>query len=316
MTIPFHQFTFHCRWTTEARLPNYLGSALRGAFGWALKKSSCALKNQQCETCIVQHRCAYAWIFETERYTDNTGHQGNARPHPFVLQPGAGTIGLQQPCEPWSFTLLLIGRGVEYLPHIVYSMQQMGEAGIGTATRHNLGRFSLEKIMEDNTNIYDSESGQLRKVSLVGAISLGQPPTDPVRNLRCTLKTPLRLKQGSAFHNELPFHVLVRAALRRIATLESAYGQGEPALDYSGLVRRAEQVPTVNSSVRWQEMQRFSNRQQQKVSLSGLVGTAEYHGDLNEFIPLLEYAARVNLGKQTVFGLGKMTMEWNQEAVQ
>ena len=40
MTIPIQQFTFHCRWTSEARLPRYLGSTLRGAFGWALRKSS------------------------------------------------------------------------------------------------------------------------------------------------------------------------------------------------------------------------------------------------------------------------------------
>ena len=70
----------------------------------------------------------------------------------------------------------------------------------------------------------------------------------------------------------------------------------------------AERVETEVSTLRWQDLKRYSNRQQQKVSLSGLAGTVVYRGDLNEFVPLLEYASRVNLGKQTGFGLGQMTM--------
>ena len=135
MAIPLQRYTFHGRWTSEARLPEYLGSALRGAFGWALKKSSCALIDQECATCILRQRCAYAWVFETERYTDSADGNVNARPHPFVLQPGANTAGTQQAGTPWEFSLLLIGQGIDFLPHIVYSVQQMSEAGIGAATR-------------------------------------------------------------------------------------------------------------------------------------------------------------------------------------
>lgn len=312
MTITLHHFTFHCRWTSGAHLPDYLGSTLRGGFGWALRKSSCALKNQHCADCILRQRCAYAWIFETEHYTDATGRQVNARPHPYVLQPGENSSGQRQPGEEWTFDLRLIGRGIDFLPHIVYSVQQMGETGIGAATRHGLGRFVLEKIDDGVQVVFDNQSERLCHPLPARELQLSGPPTEPVNRLGCTLETPLRLKQSNALHKDLPFHILVRAALRRIASLETAYGQGEPSLDYSGLVRRAEQVETVRSTIRWQEMLRFSNRQQQKVSLSGLVGTAEYQGELTEFMPLLEYANRVNLGKQTVFGLGKMTMEWNR----
>jgi len=311
MTIPLHRLTFHCRWTSEAKLPDYLGSTLRGAFGWALKKSSCALKNQACADCILRHRCAYAWIFETERYTDTAVRQVNARPHPYVLQPGNNTSAQQLADNGWSFDLLLFGRGIDFLPHIVHSVQKMGEEGIGAATRHDMGRFIVEKLEESDTPIFDSESGRLHHAPSVSELSLGVPPSEPVRILRCTLETPLRLKKDNTLQKALPFHVLIRAALRRIAALETAYGQGEPALDYSGLVLRAEQVETTESMIRWQDLLRFSNRQQQKVSLSGLIGTAEYRGELNGFVPLLEYASRVNLGKQTVFGLGKMRMERN-----
>ncbi|HBT97190.1 MAG TPA: hypothetical protein DEB25_05965 [Desulfobulbaceae bacterium] len=56
-------------------------------------------------------------------------------------------------------------------------------------------------------------------------------------------------------------------------------------------------------------MRRYSNRQRQEVSLSGLVGNAVYEGDLGQFAPLLAYASQVNIGKQTLFGLGRMEIE-------
>ncbi|MBV5329964.1 MAG: hypothetical protein JZU65_20455, partial [Chlorobium sp.] len=97
MAISIQEYIFHCRWTTEARLPAYLGSALRGAFGWALKKSSCSLRRQECATCILRGQCAYAWIFETERYIDAAGHNINARPHPYMFRPEKGASGTRHP---------------------------------------------------------------------------------------------------------------------------------------------------------------------------------------------------------------------------
>lgn len=310
MAIRLQRYDVTCTWQSEVYLPDYLGSALRGAFGWALKKSSCALKNQQCSICLLRRNCAYAWIFETERYTDESGCKVNARPHPFVLQPGENTSGLRRPGDPWAFSLLLIDRGIDFLPHVLYSVQQMGETGIGAGGRHGRGRFSLEKIFADGVPVYDSGHGMLECPTTTASLQLAEQPSQPVGRLRITLQTPLRLKQENVLQRSLPFHVLIRATLRRIASLEDAYGQGEPSLDYSGIVHRAEQVETTKSAVHWHELLRFSNRQQQKVSLSGLIGNAEYHGDLNEFVPLLEYVGKVNLGKQTVFGLGKTTMAW------
>lgn len=94
-----------------------------------------------------------------------------------------------------------------------------------------------------------------------------------------------------------------------MSALEDAYGSGEPVLDYRGLVQRAEKVETIRSTIRWKELYRYSNRQKKKVSLSGLSGNISYRGDLSEFIPVVRYGAAVNLGKQTVFGLGKVELD-------
>ncbi len=107
----------------------------------------------------------------------------------------------------------------------------------------------------------------------------------------------------------MPFHVLIRAALRRISSLESAYGQGEPALDYTGLVAEAEMVETLEESVRWEEVPRYSTPQRTKMMIGGVVGRVVYRGALGPFLPLLAYCETIHLGKQTVFGLGRIGLD-------
>ncbi|MBM9536297.1 CRISPR system precrRNA processing endoribonuclease RAMP protein Cas6 [Desulfobulbus alkaliphilus] len=312
MTILIQQLTFHCRWTTDGRLPDYPGSTLRGAFGWALKRCTCMLKQQKCLTCVLNSTCAYSLLFATEQYNDNEVRGPvNARPHPLVFQPRPQRTGLSKKGESWDFSLLIIGHTSEFQPHIVYSVKMMGETGIGVGAKHGLGRFTLEKVTSNDVTVFDDATGQLDNTTVAESLVL-QSTAEDVGQLRIHLRTPLRLKQENKLLRELPFHVLVRTALRRISALEIAYGldnRGEPDLDYRGLVHRAKGVEVKESSLRWRELRRYSNRQQQKVSLSGLTGTALYEGELGEFVPLLQYAQRVHVGKQTLFGLGSIEIE-------
>jgi len=312
MTIHMQTFTFHCRFTTDARLPGYLGSTLRGAMGWSLKRTTCALRRQQCAGCLLRQQCVYAWIFETEQYRDTGGRTINARPHPFVLQPG-GCRENMQPGESISFSLLLLDRAVEMLPHLVYAVRIMGESGIGSGRRQGLGRFALQQVTTDGQTIYSADTETLASCPEPSCIGLGKKTGCGPSLLKVYLLTPLRFKQGNRMKTDLPFHNLVRVCLRRIAALEEAYGDGEPDLDYLGLVEQARQVEVQDSSIRWQKLYRWSNRQRQNTSLSGLAGSITYSGELGEFLPILRYGEQVNIGKQTVFGLGKIAIKPRKE---
>lgn len=81
--------------------------------------------------------------------------------------------------------------------------------------------------------------------------------------VKITLNTPLRLKYRSRLEPDLPFHVLIRAGLRRLSSLLTYHGSGEPQLDYKGLVHRAMDVQVMESSIRWFDWRRYSNRQEQ-----------------------------------------------------
>ncbi len=43
--------------------------------------------------------------------------------------------------------------------------------------------------------------------------------------------------------------------------------------------------------------------------MGGMVGTVTFEGEIGEYLPLIEFCSKVHLGKQTVFGLGKIKAE-------
>jgi len=121
--------------------------------------------------------------------------------------------------------------------------------------------------------------------------------------------TPLRLKFKNRLKADLPFHVLVRAMLRRVSSLLEYYDGGEPPLDYRGLVKRAEEVKIISSDLRWFDWRRYSFRQDRSMLMGGMCGSITYDGKIGEFMPLIDFCIKVHLGKQTAFGLGKIRSE-------
>ncbi|MDI9571327.1 MAG: CRISPR system precrRNA processing endoribonuclease RAMP protein Cas6 [Pseudomonadota bacterium] len=127
--------------------------------------------------------------------------------------------------------------------------------------------------------------------------------------LEVELLTPLRLKYMNRLGASLPFHVLIRASLRRVAALCHYYGDGEPALDYRGLTARAQAVAADETDLFWFDWERYSSRQDQRMLMGGITGRVRYTGEIGEFLPLLRFCEKVHLGKQTTFGLGRIRIK-------
>jgi hypothetical protein len=109
---------------------------------------------------------------------------------------------------------------------------------------------------------------------------------------------------------ELPFHIFVRAMLRRISSLFYYYGNGEPSFDYKSLIHEASQIKIVDSSLNWFDWRRYSNRQDQAMLMGGITGSIVYEGNLDKYLPLIDVCTIVHLGKQSTFGLGKISAEF------
>ena len=94
--------------------------------------------------------------------------------------------------------------------------------------------------------------------------------------------------------------------LRRIRALWQQFSPVPWDLDEQHLFKIAETIEIRYSNLQWEEQIRYSNRQHSEQKMGGLQGEIEFEGNLTPFIPLLNIAQVVHLGKETSFGLGKM----------
>lgn len=288
-----------------AHLPTFKGSALRGSFGRSLKQVCCALRRQNCSSCMLRSQCVYAKTFEFQK-----SKQGPAVPHPYILQPPETKKQDFSIDEQLDFSLTLFGPSNQHLPYYVYAMEQMGQYGLGRSTDSGKGCFFVKDVQHNGISIYSRAEQLLNIPPNLPELILGHHcgPADGVLNLN--MLTPLRLKHQNRFARDLSFGLFVRAILRRLSSVTEHFGGGEFDLPYRELVQKADLVATSSSDLRWVDIVRYSSRQQTKMLIGGITGIATYEGSIGEYIPLIAAAQQLNIGKQTVFGLGRFTWEW------
>jgi hypothetical protein len=307
----YGNYRFNCRFEGDAELPAFKGSTFRGVFGIALKRVVCALKRQDCPDCILRERCLYTRVFETAlAQGGKDAARNSAIPHPFVIEPPPETTTRYSKSDTFECGLILFGEFNHMLPYFVYAFEQMGKIGLGRRVNGSRGRFKLIEVKSGGQAIYSNEDGKLKASDAAKPLSaplpLAESGTEKLVNIR--LETPLRFKQGNRLSDGLPFEALVRNMLRRASSLMESYGDGEPPLDYRGMVARAGAVAVVKSDLRWTDWERFSNRQERAMNLGGLTGAVTYKGPMDEFLPLIEFSELVHIGKQTSFGLGRIRL--------
>ena len=272
--MKFGRYTFRVRFLTDCRLPRYMGSTLRGGFGWALKKSVCIFKGHNCAECLVAGQCIYARTFEPVPQENLPPHIAASSP-PYCFEPPEVMRTYWPLGSTLEFSMVLFGQANEYLPYYIYAVERMGEAGIGLGEEEERCPFLLESVTCGGQELYDPKQLKMTgQPELRDLNSVFVEPGSPSR-LKIRLVSPLRMQSDKSFQENLPFQVLVRGILRRVSSLFHLYGRGEPDLDYRGLISRAEDVHQEYASLNWT-------------------------------------AHLVHIGKQTTFGLGRFELESRQ----
>lgn len=297
----FGKYIFRCRLVEPAIVPIYKGSVFRGAFGHALKRVACSVRRRDCDGCLLRNNCVYARTFEPLR---PNAAKSATPPHPYVLEPPLDESRELAAGAALDFSLLLFGEINEFLPFFVYALEEMGRAGVGRREGDRRGRFEVHDVLADGRSIFNREANELSATTKPAMLALDSTGPSQRGALHVGFQTPLRLKFKNRLHDQLPFHLLARAMLRRIASLFEWFGQGEPAVDYKGLVAAAQGVETARSDLHWLDVKRYSSRQDQALLMGGIKGSVVYEGDIGPFLPLLDICRRLHVGKQTAFGLG------------
>lgn len=288
-------------------LPPYKGAVFRGGFGSVFRRVACALRERECLHCLLKEKCPYAYIFETSPPAEAQALRNyESIPRPFVLEPPAETKTGYLPGERLDFNLVLIGRAIGFLPYFIVVFREMGQAGLGRGRRP----FVLEEVaalgLEEEELLYTRATNTVRSLerSYSGADLIAKAPPQCNR-LEVEFKTPIRLVDGGKQAEVPEFHILFRQAMRRISALAYFHHGHSLEADYAGLTERSRRISVVENKTRWRSFERFSRRQNQRISMGGLIGSAVYEGNLEEFLPWLALGEHLHVGKNTVFGLGK-----------
>ncbi|PDW04096.1 CRISPR system precrRNA processing endoribonuclease RAMP protein Cas6 [Candidatus Viridilinea mediisalina] len=303
-------------------LPIFIGALLRGGFGYAFQRAACASACWgRAEACTATLLCPYRWVFETP-HPEGVKHLHDLRdvPRPFVLEPPPPTQRFYAADAPLDFGLVLMGRGIDFLPYFLHGLAGFAAAGLGRdRAKARLERVAVvaplgadgmrpvQDVAQPGVVIY--EEGRVLNCADLPLLNLAELPsraTELAADLRLELLTPLRLKAQGALLDRLDLGVLVQAACWRLNALATFHGQGPWAADYRPVVEAARRVRVEQSDLRWVDWERTSTRGggQRSMKMGGLVGSATLRNVPVEVRAVLLAAALLHVGKACVFGHG------------
>jgi hypothetical protein len=317
LPLTYGQFTVGLVPEASLALPAYAGSMFRGAFGSALQQVVCVTRTYDCPPCVLKERCLYPYVFETPPPpSSRIMRKYTAAPHPFVFEPPVGGITVPA-AQPLALGLTLFGKTLGYISHFIFALERLGQRGLG-GRRVRCSLSCVQSRLDGRDWVlYAAEDRTPRSVGpFEKSITLPlHPPAllrgeTPNERLAIELLTPLRvIYEARLLTTNLPFHVLVRNLLRRIAHLSYFHCGGDPsAVAFKEWIELAGSVRTVHQDLKWFDWERYSSRQRTTMRLGGLVGRVTFEGGLAPFRPLLAAGEVTHAGKGTSFGLGRYRM--------
>jgi hypothetical protein len=289
--------------------PGKAGNILRGALGVIFRRIACVPECQDPRACVVRDSCPYARVFEPT--ANGSGPSGLAdSPRPFVFRARHLDGHTIQPGQSFYFDLHVFSLDPDVLAYFVLSFAALAREGLGPRR----GKAELQRVrrlaLGDVPELILFEGATQTMVGSVEPASLDLEPLNVApQKVRIDFLSPTELKHEHRIATRPEFPILFGRVRDRISTLSQLYGPGPLDIDFQAIGARAATVLMTNCQVRRQEFERRSTRTGQTHSIGGFIGFAEYEGDLAEFLPYLEAARWVGVGRQVVWGKGEIRME-------
>ncbi|SBT04756.1 conserved hypothetical protein [Candidatus Accumulibacter aalborgensis] len=303
-SFPVARYRFEFQASQAIRLPAYSGSMLRGAFGHALRQLACMTRQKECAGCPLIGSCPYPAVFAPPAPATHRLQKFSQIPAPYVIEPPAWGSRVLAAGETLAFHQVLIGRALHELPLIILAWRRALARGIGAGD----GTAELIHVVHcgerTEQEIHRPEIGTIAEHAQ--AISLRSDDEPAMTNAILCFATPLRLQHnGHALPPEkVHARTLLMALARRASLLAEFHSAGPLVDDFSALSAACGDIRE-EKSLTWLDWTRFSSRQQQKMSLGGVIGTWRLEGQLAPFAALLQLGEWLHVGKEAAFGLGR-----------
>lgn len=293
----------HLHGSVERRIdfPDFAGSALRGAFGHALRRAACVTGQRECKPCPLYRRCAYPAIFETPPPPDIRRNYANVAP-PYVIEPPAPGPLVREPGQPFQFSLILIGPAIDQFPLIARSFQQ-ALTDIGRGQVRLLGITA-----ESGEPLADFTAGSPIRTPAGSQVTTPAAPEN-LETATLQFSTPFLLaRNGQAIRpSDLTARDILMAIVRRVDELSQIQLRQPLDVDFRALAQLANEA-NVEIDFRNVQFTRHSARQQRSMPMHGSLGSARLYGNLTPFWPFLHLGQWLHVGKKCVFGFGRYTL--------
>lgn len=302
---------FTATWRAEGSLllPPFPGSTLRGALGRALRPLVCITGADACDDCIHQPHCAYGYVFEGTLSTDapkrlHTPHRPYQLDLPYTEAPleiAAGatlTTGIK-----------LFGSARAFTPTLIIALQAAGRLGFGHR-RTPAALVEVTRFDPDGARVVVYREGEGFTPPVPAPPWVVEPAEPPAAALvRLHLETPLALKAGGALLTGFDPEVFTARLSERLDALSAAHEGNLPQWDFGWFRRQAAAAEIVSADLRRAGQRRRSDRQRQHIEMEGIVGSVTLRHVHPAVLALWSCAEQVNVGKNAVFGFGRVRIE-------
>ncbi len=265
------------RFTAPFDPPYFIGSQIRGALGYALKRTVCINPAYQCEGCFATDNCLYYDFYEAKN-----GY------HPYRLD-------FELSKSYYDFSLYLFEKATERLPFIISALHTM-------LTKNGLGKEQI-RIGEYRLSVNGVPVVKEERILLPETpVAVYQPPEKSASDITLKFLTPLRIKHHNRFVRNaahLSLQSLVNSIYQRRQMLE---GKARTRLPFEV------QGKVVDRFAHFKDLTRYSGRQQGRLKIGGMLGEMTFTEVDAESYKLLKLGELIGVGKQTVFGLGKIAV--------
>ena len=251
----------------------FLGSQLRGAFGYGLKKVVCINPSFKCDGCFATTNCLYYDFYENK----NNFHKYR---FDFELSP-----------KEYKYNLYLFNEATKELPYVISAIHQ-------TITKFGFGKdrkkYNFFIIKVNDKIAFDGENFNISDDSVVEFIN-----DKYSEDIIIEIKTPLRIKKDNKLTSNIDLEDIIKSIYHRELALNG--------LEIQKLPFKVE--GEVSKNLKWKKLTRYSNRQQTKMQIDGVMGEIKVKGIDMKSYRYLKLGEIIGVGKLTTFGLGKIRVK-------
>ncbi len=250
----------------------------------------------------MEEHCAYKKVFEAHHPQKEGGLYAKNLPHSYIIEPPDIGERYYKVGDLLTFEMVLLGETNQRLPLLLSAWKLALKRYLKPRGRAEFVDLKIERE-QSYTSVMSGEK------LLPPSVALTLPP--PLQGeVTLQLLTPLRLQRDGKILSaeQIDLSLFLTQLARRVSWLDELYLGGRLSINYTQLKEGVMHLSS-EKSLFWYEWSRYSNRQQRRFPLGGVLGEWRFVTPSPILSSLLQVGQWVHAGKNSSFGLGRFILQ-------